>query len=67
MEKIRKLAKELADECEREGVPLLLVYGVDHISGEEYAPENTPDLFKKARAVLFNSTSRARRQLEIQA
>lgn len=65
MEKIRELAKNLADECERQNVPLLVAYGADHVSGEEYAPEHTPELLKKARAVLFNSTARARRRLEI--
>lgn len=66
MEKIREMAAALADECEAQGVPLLVAYGADHISGEEYAPEHTPELLKKARAVLFNSTTRARRRLEIE-
>lgn len=67
MDKIHELADQLAAECEARGVPMLVAYGVDHISGQEYAPENTPEILKKARAVLFNSTTRARRKLEIEA
>jgi hypothetical protein len=67
MEEIQKLVTKLANECEAQGIPLIVAYGIDHISGEEFIPEFAPDILKNARAVLFNSTKRARRQIEILA
>jgi hypothetical protein len=66
MEKIHRLVNEVAELCEKEGVPFLLAYGKEKIMVSEYAPETTPELLQKARACLFNSTKRARRQLEIE-
>jgi hypothetical protein len=66
MEKIREMIDNVAAECERQGIPFLAAFGLDKISACEFAPENTPELLKKTRTVLFNSTTRARRQLEIE-
>ena len=67
MESIQKLANQLADECEKMGVPMLLGFGTDKIIVVEYAPDNTPERLTKARSTLINTTRQARRQMEIQA
>lgn len=67
MEKIQKLANELADVCEKEGCPLLACFGTDRISIVEYAPDTTPERIRKARVTLVNTVAQARRSIEIQA
>jgi hypothetical protein len=65
MEKITRLINEVAELCERENVPMLCVFGKSEIDVVEYAPDNTPDIYAKARAVLFNSTKQKRRSMRI--
>ena len=66
MEKISRLINEVAEMCEREGVPLLCVYGkTGNIEVKEYAPDDTPEIYGKARSVFFNSTSHKTRTMKI--
>lgn len=65
MEKISRLINEVAEMCEREGVPMLCAYGKEKIQVVEFAPENTPELLVKARTALFNSTKPKMRTMQI--
>jgi hypothetical protein len=65
VEKIREMADALADECEVQGIPCVVAYGLDRVVVTEYAPDNTPDVIKRAHDVLFNSTKRVRRSMEV--
>jgi hypothetical protein len=66
MEEIREKVNQITKECEAKGIPCLVAMGLDKVSVAEYAPDNTPEIMKRARAVLFNSTNRARRTMEIE-
>jgi hypothetical protein len=67
MEKIIRLVNEVAEMCQREEVPLLCIYGKSgDIEVKEYAPEETPEIYSKARSVLFNSTKPKMRTMKIQ-
>lgn len=67
MEKIHEMVNQIAEECEKQGIPFLAAFGLDKISIYEFAPDNTPERIKKARITLVNTTMQARRQIEIQA
>jgi hypothetical protein len=45
---------------------MLAAVGLDRVIVVEVSPENTPEILRKVRAVLFNST-KARRTMEIEA
>jgi hypothetical protein len=67
MEKITRLINEVAELCQRENVPLLCIYGKSgNIEVKEYAPEETPEIYSKARSVLFNSTKPKMRSMKIE-
>lgn len=67
MEKIIKLVNKLVDECEKQNVPLLAVFGREKIAVYGFAPEDTPERLVKTRQTLINTVKQARRSLEIQA
>lgn len=67
MKEVREKINEVAEMCERKGIPFLAAFGLDRISVVEFAPDNTPERIKKARTTLVNVTMQARRQLEIEA
>jgi hypothetical protein len=67
MEKIQRLVSEVAELCQRENVPLLCIYGKSgDIEVKEFAPEETPEIYAKARSVLFNSTKPKMRSMKIE-
>jgi hypothetical protein len=67
VEKISRLVSEVAELCQRENVPLLCIYGKSgNIEVKEFAPEDTPEIYGKARSVLFNSTKPKMRSMKIE-